>query len=47
MYVTNPIYLDFVTSGSPVLRDNQVIILNDNGKQHFLASFDKRTGISN
>ena len=40
----NPIYLDFGTGGSPVLRDNQLIILSDNEKQQFLASFDKRTG---
>lgn len=40
----NPIYLDFGTGGSPVLQDNQLIILSDNEKQQYLASFDKRTG---
>ncbi|MFN0100620.1 MAG: PQQ-binding-like beta-propeller repeat protein [Bryobacteraceae bacterium] len=40
----NPIYLDFGTGGSPVLHENQLIVLSDNEKQQFLASFDKRTG---
>lgn len=40
----NPIYLDFGTGGSPVLHENQLIILSDNEKQQYLASFDKRTG---
>lgn len=40
----NPIYLDFGTGGSPILHDNQLIILSDNEKQQYLASFDKRTG---
>jgi outer membrane protein assembly factor BamB len=39
-----PIYLDFGMGGSAVLHDNQLIILNDNEKQQFLASYDKRTG---
>jgi outer membrane protein assembly factor BamB len=41
---SNPIYLDFGTGGSPILHDNQLIILSDNEKQQYLASFDKRTG---
>jgi len=40
----NPIYLDFGTGGSPVLHGNQLIILSDNEKQQYLASFDKKTG---
>jgi outer membrane protein assembly factor BamB len=40
----NPIYLEFGTGGSPALQGNQLIILSDNQKQQFLASFDKRTG---
>ncbi len=40
----NPIYLDFGTGGSPVLHENQLIILTDNEKQQYLASFDSRTG---
>jgi hypothetical protein len=39
-----PIYLDFGTGGSAVLHENQLIILHDNEKQQFLASYDKRTG---
>lgn len=39
-----PIYLDFGTGGSAVLHKNQLIILHDNEKQQFIASFDKRTG---
>ena len=40
----NPIYLEFGTGGSPALQGNQLLILSDNQKQQFLASFDKRTG---
>ena len=40
----NPVYLDFGTGSSPVLHENQLVILNDNEKQQFIASFDKRTG---
>lgn len=40
----NPIYLDFGTGGSPVLHENQLIVLSDNQTEGFLASFDKRTG---
>src|SRR5207302_2904811 len=40
----HPIYLDFGTGASPVLHENQLVILNDNEKQQFIASFDKRTG---
>jgi outer membrane protein assembly factor BamB len=39
-----PIYLDFGTGGSAALHGNQLIILHDNEKQQFIASFDKRTG---
>ena len=39
-----PIYLDFGTGSSPVLYENQLVILNDNQKQPFIASFDKGTG---
>jgi outer membrane protein assembly factor BamB len=44
---TNPIYLDFGTGGSPVLHEEQLIILSDNEKQQYLASFDKKTGKQN
>jgi outer membrane protein assembly factor BamB len=40
----NPIYLEFGTASSPVLAGNQVIIVSDNQKQQYIASFDKRTG---
>jgi outer membrane protein assembly factor BamB len=40
----NPIYLDFGTGGSPALHGDQLIVLNDNEKQQFVASFDKATG---
>jgi len=40
----NPIYLDFGTGGSPVLWENKLIVLSDNEKQQYLASFDKKTG---
>lgn len=39
-----PIYLDFGTGSSPVLCDNQLIIVNDNEKESFIASFDKQSG---
>jgi outer membrane protein assembly factor BamB len=39
-----PIYLDFGTGASPALHGNQLIIVNDNEKQQFIAAFDKRTG---
>ena len=39
-----PIYLDFGTGGSPVLQGDQLVILNDNEKQQFIAAFDKRNG---
>lgn len=39
-----PIYLDFGTGGSAALHGNQLIILHDNEKQQFIASYDKRTG---
>jgi outer membrane protein assembly factor BamB len=40
----HPIYLDFGTGASPVLHGNQLIIVSDNERQQFIASFDKRTG---
>ncbi len=39
-----PIYLDFGTGGSAALHGNQLMIVNDNEKQQFIAAFDKRTG---
>ncbi len=39
-----PIYLDFGTGASPVLAGNQVVIVNDNQKQQYIAAFDKQTG---
>lgn len=40
----NPIYLDFGAAASPALHSNQLIVVSDNEKQQFIASFDKRTG---
>ena len=39
-----PIYLDFGTGASPALYGDQLVIVSDNEKQQFIASFDKRTG---
>ncbi len=39
-----PVYLEFGTGSSPVLHENQLIILNDNEKDSFIASYDARTG---
>lgn len=39
-----PIYLEFGTAASPVLAGNQLIVISDNQKSQFAASFDKRTG---
>jgi len=39
-----PIYLDFGTGSSPVLHGKQLLILNDNEKQQFVAAFDTETG---
>jgi outer membrane protein assembly factor BamB len=39
-----PIWGEIGTAGSPTLAGDQVIILNDNEKQPFIASYDKRTG---
>ena len=39
-----PTYGDCGTGASPALAGNQIIILNDNEKQPFIASHDKRTG---
>jgi outer membrane protein assembly factor BamB len=41
---SHPIYLDFGTGSSPVLAGDQLLILNDNEEQQFLAAFDKKTG---
>jgi outer membrane protein assembly factor BamB len=41
---SNPIYLDFGTGGSPALVGNQLVILSDNEKQQYIASFDKQSG---
>jgi outer membrane protein assembly factor BamB len=39
-----PTYGECGTGGSPALAGDQIIILNDNEKQPFIASYDKRTG---
>lgn len=39
-----PIYLEFGTAASPVLAGNQLIVVSDNQKSQFAASYDKRTG---
>lgn len=41
---SHPIYLDFGTGSSPALAGDQIVIINDNEEQQFLASFDKNTG---
>lgn len=41
---SNPIYLEFGTGGSPVLAGDQLVILTDNQKQQYIASFDTKTG---
>ncbi|MFN0111754.1 MAG: PQQ-binding-like beta-propeller repeat protein [Blastocatellia bacterium] len=41
---SNPIYHDFGTASSPALIGNQLIVMSDNEKQQFIASFDKQTG---
>lgn len=33
----NPIYLEFGTGGSPVLHEDQLIVLSDNEKQQFFG----------
>lgn len=40
----NPIYLEFGTGGSAVLKGNQIMVVSDNQKQQYAAAFDKRTG---
>lgn len=40
----NPIYLEFGTAASPVLRGNQLLIISDNQKQQYVAALDKQTG---
>ena len=40
----NPIYLDFGTGSSPVLHENQLIIVSDNEENSYIASFDKGSG---
>lgn len=44
MLEAHPIYLDFGTGSSPALVGNQLLIVNDNEEQQFLAAFDKTTG---
>jgi outer membrane protein assembly factor BamB len=39
-----PIYGECGSGASPALAGDQIIILNDNEKQPFIASYDKRTG---
>jgi outer membrane protein assembly factor BamB len=39
-----PIYGECGSGSSPTLAGDQIIILNDNEKQPFIASYDKRTG---
>jgi hypothetical protein len=39
-----PIYGECGTGASPVLAGDQIILLNDNERQPFIASHDKRTG---
>ena len=39
-----PISLDFGTGASPILHENQLIIVHDNEEQQFIAAFDKATG---
>ncbi|HYI93950.1 MAG TPA: PQQ-binding-like beta-propeller repeat protein [Bryobacteraceae bacterium] len=40
----HPIYLNFGTGSSPILNDDQLLIVNDNQRQQFIAAFDKKTG---
>jgi hypothetical protein len=39
-----PIYGECGTGASPAMAGDQIIILNDNEKQPFIESYDKRTG---
>jgi outer membrane protein assembly factor BamB len=39
-----PVYLDFGTGSSPVLVGGQLVIVNDNEKQPFIAAYDTRNG---
>jgi outer membrane protein assembly factor BamB len=39
-----PMYGDLGSGASPALAGDQLIILNDNDKQQFIASYDKRSG---
>jgi outer membrane protein assembly factor BamB len=39
-----PIYGDCGSAASPVLAGDQIVIVNDNEKQQFIASYDKRSG---
>lgn len=41
---SSPIYLEFGTGASPVLKGNQVLITADAQKHQYIAAFDKRTG---
>src|SRR5205807_1254954 len=40
----SPIYLEFGTGSSPALVANLLVIVNDNEKQQYIATFDKSTG---
>jgi outer membrane protein assembly factor BamB len=39
-----PVYLDFGTGASPALAGTQLVIVNDNEKQPFIAAYDTKTG---
>jgi outer membrane protein assembly factor BamB len=39
-----PIYLDFGTGGSAALHEGRIVIVNDNEKQQFVATFDADDG---
>jgi len=41
---SSPIYLEFGTGASPVLKGDQVLITADAQKHQYIAAFDKRTG---
>jgi len=41
---SSPIYLEFGTGASPVLKGDQVLIAADAQKHQYIAAFDKRTG---
>ncbi|MFC1759592.1 PQQ-binding-like beta-propeller repeat protein [Planctomycetota bacterium] len=41
---SHPVFLDWGTGGSPVLHDDQLLIVNDNQEHSFVASLNKETG---